>query len=376
MGYTLALCGRRSGSGKKDPVAAPLERSNHTPAPPERHPVADPPDAIPPAQQTQPAGPAAGLSASLGNADQGVSIVIANRNQAHFIRAAIDSALAEQTVGVEVLVVDDGSTDDSLSLLATYGDSISVLQGEGRGACRARNIGLGACRKPYVKFLDADDYLLPGALADQMRTLETMPAARVSVFGDVLWVDESGQPIAQPQSAAASIRLGESFVLHAPLTSAPLHRTALVREVGGFDERVPRGQEYDLHIRMWLHGVEFHHQPGNVYCYRQHAGPRISSRDGEAAIALGRLESLRRHVALAKERFGTPLPQPLAEALAINFWKNGRRVAQQGNASIARHYFQESRNLDPAAIHGRPLYRWLCATLGPITAERILQTLR
>jgi glycosyltransferase involved in cell wall biosynthesis len=302
--------------------------------------------------------------------------VIANRNQAHFLRAAIDSALAEQTVGVEVLVVDDGSTDDSLSLLATYGASISVLQGEGRGACRARNIGLGACRKPYVKFLDADDYLLPGALADQVRSLETMPGARVSVFGDVLWVDETGQPIAQPQSAAASIRLGESFVLHAPLTSAPLHRTALVREVGGFDERVPRGQEHDLHVRMWLHGVEFRHQPGNVYCYRQHAGPRISSRDGEAAVAEGRLESLRRHVALAKERFGSPLPPQLARGFAIYLWKNGRRVAQQGNASIARQYFQDARNLDPATSHGRPLYRWLCAAFGPIAAERILQALR
>ena len=376
MGDTLALCGRRSVSGKKDPVAAPPGRSNHTPAPPERHPVADPPDAIPPANHAQPVGPAAGLSAALGGADQGVSIVIANRNQAHFLREAIDSALAEQTVAVEVLVVDDGSTDDSLSLLSTYGDRIGVLQGEGRGACRARNIGLAACRKPYVKFLDADDYLIPGALAEQVRSLETMPGARVSVFGEVLWVDATGQPIAQPPGAAASIRLGESFVLHAPLTSAPLHRTALVREVGGFDERVPRGQEHDLHVRMWLHRIDFHHQPGNVYCYRQHAGPRISSRDGEAAVAEGRLESLRRHVALAKERFGWPLPPPLARGFAIYLWKNGRRIAQQGNASVARKYFQEARNLDPAASHGRPLYRWLCAAFGPIAAEKILQALR
>jgi len=338
--------------------------------------VADPSDAILPANQTQAVAPEASPRAPLGDADQGVSIVIANRNQAHFLKESIDSALAEQTVGAEVLVVDDGSTDDSLSLLSTYGNQISVLQGDGRGACRARNIGLAACRKPYVKFLDADDYLLPGALTNQMRCLETMPGARVSVFGDVLWVDETGQPIAQPPTAAASIRLGESFVLHAPLTSAPLHRTALVREVGGFDERVPRGQEYDLHIRMWLHGVEFHYQPGNVYCYRQHSGPRISSRDGEASVALGRLESLRRHVALAKERLGTPLPQRLAQALAINFWKQGRRSAQQGNAAAARQYFQEARALDPAAIYGRPLYRWLCAALGPIAAERILQAVR
>ena len=338
--------------------------------------MADPPDAILPVNSPQPVGPDAGPRAPLGDADQGVSIVIANRNQAHFLKESIESALAEQTVGVEILVVDDGSTDDSLTLLSTYGDSISVLQGDGRGACRARNIGLGACQKPYVKFLDADDYLLPGALANQMRCLETMPGARVSVFGDVLWVDETGQPIAQPQSAAASIRLGESFVLHAPLTSSPLHRTALVREVGGFDERVPRGQEHDLHVRMWLHRVEFHHQPGNVYCYRQHAGPRISSRDGEAAVAEGRLESLRRHVALAKERFGSPLPPPLARGFAIYLWKNGRRIAQQGNASVARKYFQEARSLDPAASHGRPLYRWLCAAFGPIAAEKILQALR
>jgi len=338
--------------------------------------VADPPEAIPPANQTHVVGPAAGTRATLRDAQQGVSIVIANRNQAHFLKESIDSALAEQTAGVEVLVVDDRSTDDSLALLSTYGASISVLQGDGRGACRARNLGLEACRKPYVKFLDADDFLIPGALANQVHSLETMPGARVSVFGDVLWVDEKGQPIAQPPTAAASIKLGESFVLHAPLTSAPLHRTELVREVGGFDERVPRGQEHDLHVRMWLHGVEFHHQPGNVYCYRQHAGPRISSRDGEAAVAEGRLESLRRHVALAKERFGWPLPPLLAQGFAIYLWKNGRRIAQQGNAAAARQYFQEARNLDPAAIHGRPLYRWLCAAFGPIAAERILQAVR
>jgi len=190
MGHSLALCGKRYLRAKQSPVASPLLRRNPATVPPERRPVAHPPTQLPAANPPPTAGPAAAASATAGDLDPGVSIVIANRNQGHFLRDSVDSALAEK--GVEVLVVDDASSDDSLQILSRYGRQIRVLHGPGRGACTARNIGLEACATRYVKFLDADDYLLPGALTEQHRYLDALPETRVSVFGDVLWVDEAG----------------------------------------------------------------------------------------------------------------------------------------------------------------------------------------
>lgn len=303
-----------------------------------------------------------------------VSIVIPNRDQGRFLAAAIDSSLDDPHGHVEVIVVDDGSTDESPSVLRRYGDRVRSLATEGgRGACRARNVGLAAAMGDYVKFLDADDFLLPGGLSAQVRWQQDHAQADTSVYGDARWVDEAGRAIGQPPAPAPDLSEAGRMILHAPLTSGPLHHVSAVRRVGGFDERVPRGQEYDLHLRMWLAGTTFHHLPGEVYAYRQHGAGRISGRDAGTAVARGRLDSFLRIVALAHGRFGDPLPDDVRRAFATQLWRLGRRCVQQGATSVAGDCFAAARRLDPATIEGSTAYRAASRAFGPVAAERMME---
>lgn len=301
-----------------------------------------------------------------------VTVVIPNRDQGTFLAAAIDSALADPGLHVEVIVVDDGSSDDSPSVVGRYGRRIRALESGGAGACRARNVGLAAAAARFVKFLDADDFLLPGALAAQVAWMDRHADPETCVCGDVRWVDAHGDRLAPPPAPAAGLSEAERMVLHAPLTASPLHRVDLVRRVGGFDERVPRGQEYDLHLRMWLDGIRFHHLPGEVYAYRQHVSARISGGDADAAVARGRLGSLERIRGLAERRFGTPLPADLAAALARQYWRIGRRSVQSGIPTVAAEFFAVARRLDGNVCEGSAAYRLCCAVFGPVRGEKVV----
>ncbi len=121
-----------------------------------------------------------------------VDVVIDNHNYARYLTAAVDSALA-QTHPVRVLVVDDGSTDDSLERLAAYGDRIEVLRKPNGGQASALNAGFARCRGEVVVVLDADDVLLPDAVEQAVAAFEadarvTKVQARMEV------IDAHGRP--------------------------------------------------------------------------------------------------------------------------------------------------------------------------------------
>lgn len=205
--------------------------------------------------------------------DPSVSVVITSFNQRSFLSQAIDSAL-DQDMPVEVIVVDDGSCDGSDKVIASYGPRLKSIYQENSGACAARNTGLAAASSTYVKFLDGDDWLAPGCLAVQAAKLTRIgnPQGGSAVFGDVVHVDAKGEEITglSARSAFPVILDLHSMITEAPRTSAPLHYRNDLERVGGFDNRVLRDQDYDLHMRLALTGVQFHYLPGCVYYYRQH----------------------------------------------------------------------------------------------------------
>ena len=98
-----------------------------------------------------------------------VSIIIDNFNYARFLRATIDSALAQTYAPVEVIVVDDGSTDNSRDVISSYGDRLSAIFKTNGGHASAFNAGFRASRGSIVMFLDADDLLLPNAVEEVVR---------------------------------------------------------------------------------------------------------------------------------------------------------------------------------------------------------------
>jgi glycosyltransferase involved in cell wall biosynthesis len=303
-----------------------------------------------------------------------VSIVIANFNYAEYLGAAIDSALAQGDIA-ETIVVDDGSTDGSRMLIASYGERIIPILQKNSGACAARNAGLAIARAPFVKFLDADDWLVQGAVARQHAQATQIAPSKAAVFGDAIWVAEDGTPLADSYPIAGGPETFdlESIIGGSPLTTAPLHLREDVIAVGGFDPHVRRGQEHDLHVRLALSGVVFHYRPGPVYFYRQHSKPiRISLSDGSAGASV--LDASRRHAAIAREA-GLMTPG-LTQAFAHRMWRQGRETLQRGAPDIAQAFFAEARALWPdKPVYGSRAYCSVNRLVGPIMAERISSAL-
>ena len=126
-----------------------------------------------------------------------MSVIIPVFNGERTIRGAIDSALAQDFEGSEVVVVDDGSTDSTPRILEGYGDRIKLLTQPNRGVCAARNVCVAASSGKYLAFLDADDEFLPGKLERSYRELEQNPGAAL-VFSDLMTVDSRGDEIDIP----------------------------------------------------------------------------------------------------------------------------------------------------------------------------------
>jgi glycosyltransferase involved in cell wall biosynthesis len=124
----------------------------------------------------------------------GVSILMAAYNSARYVREAVDSALAQADAKVELIVVDDGSADDTPSILRSYGAGITFIEGPHRGAAAARNAAWKASTSEFIAILDADDRLSPGAFGPKLALLASHPSAGVA-YGDALAIDENGQPL-------------------------------------------------------------------------------------------------------------------------------------------------------------------------------------
>jgi glycosyltransferase involved in cell wall biosynthesis len=184
-----------------------------------------------------------------------VSTIIPVYNGAATIARAIDSALAQDFEGQEIIVVNDGSTDDTAEALAQYGDQIRVVNKPNGGAASARNTGIAIAKGEFVAFLDADDIWLPGHLKALIEPLMRQPVAALA-FGDFETCDEDGNQIyssvfaADPQRACAPSleeMLSGFFTI---LPSAVAVRRRSFDSAGGFDEGFKKAAWEDFHF--WL----------------------------------------------------------------------------------------------------------------------------
>lgn len=121
-----------------------------------------------------------------------VSVIIPTYNRAHLIRQAIDSVFGQTFTDHEIIVVDDGSTDDTRAVVGSYGDRVTYISIRHGGIAGARNAGMAGARGRYLTFLDSDDVLYPYALELEVRLLERFPAlamvcAEMTGFDDQGW---------------------------------------------------------------------------------------------------------------------------------------------------------------------------------------------
>lgn len=198
-----------------------------------------------------------------------VSVVIPCYNHARFLGEAIESVLAQTYPNLEIIVVDDGSTDHTAEVAAGYPDARYVHQNN-QGLAAARNTGLRQSRGEFLVFLDADDRLHPDAVECGVHHLLNSPElAFVSgryryIKEDGTVLREYGQNPAGPDSYASFLR-GNYIGMHATVT----YRREALEAVGGFDPSLPACEDYDLYLRIVRkYPVAAH---GNLAAdYRQH----------------------------------------------------------------------------------------------------------
>ena len=203
-----------------------------------------------------------------------VSIIIPVYNSSAFVVEAVRSALSQTYSQIEVIVVDDGSTDNSLQLLEDIKDNrLRLFSQINQGACVARNRGLAEARGEYVKFLDSDDILYPDAVAGQLEQQSRLGIGEV-VFGDFDFIDEHGNVFYEnefDENAFLSVDQDLWFMTNwEMLITCPLHKREYLVEYKGFDNRLRSGQESFLHLKLSMKGIKFVHQPLRIFGYRSH----------------------------------------------------------------------------------------------------------
>lgn len=191
-----------------------------------------------------------------------ISVVIANYNYGRYLAETIESVLAQTYPQIEIIFIDDGSTDDSLDIAQRY--PITVLAQQNQGVSAARNNAAQYARGEYILFLDSDDLLYPDSLEALKARLETEGPTAGFAYGQLQYFGEK-ESIFTSQAFDPKALSRENYIQ----TSALIRRTAF-NEVGGFDRGFDLREDWELFIRLWHAGWKGAYLPRPVIKYRKH----------------------------------------------------------------------------------------------------------
>jgi glycosyltransferase involved in cell wall biosynthesis len=211
-----------------------------------------------------------------------VSVVIPCFNQAHFLPEAIESVLGQTYADVEIVVVDDGSTDNTAAVVARY-PTVRYVRQENAGAAAARNTGLRLTNGDLLTFLDADDFLSRDALAVGVRALEDHPEVAF-VFGYATFLMEDGTEPSVPYRPTFTDDYYARLLAGCPI-GAPgsvMCRRSVFSVVGPFDRDLRHLEDYDFYYRV-AREYPIHCHGDTVVTYRRH-GTNATSSGGRAAL--------------------------------------------------------------------------------------------
>lgn len=269
-----------------------------------------------------------------------VSVIVPTYNRAEYLAETIDSVLAQDHGHIEVIVVDDGSTDATADVLAPYADRITVLRQANRGQAHAVNAGLAEARGEYLTLVSDDDPLLPEALGVLVEVLETDLDALVA-YPDWYLIDSDGEVCIEMPGLAYSLAdmVRYHLCLPGPCT---LFRRRAVDLVGGWDPRWRWVADYDFWMRIGLHGPMVR-VPRVLATWRRHASG--------ATTATPRVAMAREQVEVVAAFFARDdLPADIraleAEAMGTAYMV-AAHVALEGTHTVAGQRFDVRDRMAP-----------------------------
>jgi glycosyltransferase involved in cell wall biosynthesis len=192
-----------------------------------------------------------------------VSVVMPTYNRADFVLEAIDSVLSQSYSDFELIVVDDGSVDNTKSSIEKYTDERLIYIGQkNMGRSNARNRALSQARGDYIAFLDSDDMYLPGKLALQVEFLDEHPEIGM-LYTSAICVDEAGADLNFSYVASVSGHIYKEIAFFQPVTitlPTVMVRKGVLEEAGNFDESMSRFEDTDMWRRIskitYIHGMD------------------------------------------------------------------------------------------------------------------------
>jgi glycosyltransferase involved in cell wall biosynthesis len=182
-----------------------------------------------------------------------ISVIIPSYNRAHLLARAIESVLSQDLAPREIIVVDDGSSDDTRELMSSCFPQCQYIHQPNQGVSSARNRGIEAASGEWLAFLDSDDEWLPSKLAAQSSTLKSQPGLLIC-HTEEIWIRNGRRVNAMKKHRKSGGRIFRNCL---PLcvispSSAMIHRS-LLTEVGNFDECLPVCEDYDMWLRICAH---------------------------------------------------------------------------------------------------------------------------
>lgn len=300
-----------------------------------------------------------------------ISIVIPVFNQRDYIARAIDSVISQETrFDIELIVINDGSTDNVEEVLSGYGNKFELKTISNSGQSAALNYGWSVCRGEFLGYLSADDILLPNAIQRLSDALLSHPSAVVA-YGDFETIDSSDRVIRYVKTAA--------FVFEAMLTKleCPPGPGALFRRsdyvsAGGWNVKLRRMPDYDFWLRMGLKG-SFVRVPEALARWRVH--------EGSQAFSSIPIERANEPIAILENFFGrTDLPIGLLslqkKSFASALLVSAQLHARSKRYWIAFNYFLKSIKSQPMFLVAPRTWHIVSNAIFQQAAHRLLAKFR
>lgn len=214
-----------------------------------------------------------------------VSVIIPCYNREQFIAETVNSVLAQTWPEIELIIVDDGCTDDSRKVLESYGQRITILEHSGRanrGQSAAINLGLQHSSGDYLAILDSDDLFAPDKIEKQVHFLEKHPEFGL-VYANCISIDENGNELYRMYCSGHTPPGGPEQVLEDCCYNVPsnsLFRRSVFEQVGFLDESLRSAQDHDFAIRI-AEVTRIGYLDEYLWNYRRHGGSISHTRTTE-----------------------------------------------------------------------------------------------
>ncbi|MBK7781916.1 MAG: glycosyltransferase family 2 protein [Ardenticatenia bacterium] len=292
-----------------------------------------------------------------------VSIVIPTHNRADLIGRAIRSVLKQSIMDLQIVVVDDGSTDDTPAIVKALAtdDRILFARQSNRGRSEARNLGFSLSTGEFIGFLDSDDELLPDAIASHLATFAAQPDAGMTVagyhtdFGSFRLYDDY-LPWDWEEHSGLQDWLFNCF----GMPGTVLHRRTWIERIGGFDPACEIAEDWDLYLRLAAAGCRTAWNRSIVCVYHKHAGNSVLDIERHY---LGTVQALAK---LSRSAIGLPLDL-LTQARAWNEVVFTKRFIDAGQPERATTGLRLAIQLNPALIRDTraSVIEFILSSFGP-----------